>query len=107
MLLRMMGNEIHTAYDGQEAIAAALSFQPQVMLLDIGLPKLDGYEVARRIRAEYGKHILLIALTGWGKDDDRHRARDAGFDHHLTKPVEISALQTLLASSIVKREGST
>ena len=68
------------------------------MLLDIGLPKLDGYEVARRIREQDGRDdMLLVALTGWGKEEDRRRSKEAGFDHHLTKPVEFDALQELLA----------
>ena len=97
MLFRLMGNDVHTAFDGLEAVAAATTFQPDLMLLDIGLPKLNGYDVARRIREEHGNRVMLIALTGWGQEDDRRRSREAGFDHHLTKPIEISALQALLA----------
>ncbi len=98
MLLRLMGHEVHTAYDGLEAISAALTIQPDLMLLDIGLPKLDGYEVARRIRAGQGNSVVLVALTGWGQEDDRRRSKAAGFDHHLTKPVEMDALQSLLTA---------
>ena len=86
MLLRMTGNEVHTAHDGLEAVGAAAAFQPDVVLLDIGLPKLNGYEVARRIRAqEGGADMLLVALTGWGQEEDRRRSREAGFDHHMTQ----------------------
>jgi CheY-like chemotaxis protein len=105
MLLRLMGNEVRTAYDGLEAVGAATAFQPELMLLDIGLPKLDGYEVARRIRHEHGDQVMLIALTGWGQEDDRRRSREAGFDHHLTKPVDVNALQSLLADP--KTQGTT
>ncbi|HKB34840.1 MAG TPA: response regulator [Gemmataceae bacterium] len=97
-LLRMMGHEVHTAYDGLEAVGAAAAFQPDVALLDIGLPKLNGLEAARRIREQQrGGDIVLIALTGWGQEDDRRRSREAGFDHHMTKPVEFDALEKLLA----------
>jgi CheY-like chemotaxis protein len=98
MLLRLMGNEVHTAYDGLEAVSTALSTQPDLMLLDIGLPKLDGYEVARRIRADLENSIVLVALTGWGQEEDRRRSKEAGFDQHLTKPVEMNALQSLLTA---------
>jgi CheY-like chemotaxis protein len=98
MLLRVTGNEPRTAYDGAEAVAVAGEFRPDVVLLDIGLPKLNGYEVARRIRQEgWGKGMVLIALTGWGQDEDRRRSREAGFDSHMVKPVEITALMTVLA----------
>jgi PAS domain S-box-containing protein len=98
MLLRDMGNEVRTAYDGLEAVAAATAYQPEVVLLDIGLPKLNGYEAARRIRNQPGgDEMLLIALTGWGQEEDRRRSRHAGFDHHLTKPVEFGILEKLLA----------
>ncbi len=97
MLLRLMGNEVHTAYDGLEAVAVATTFRPDVMLLDLGLPKLNGYDVARRIRVEHEGRVVLIALTGWGQEDDRRRSKEAGFNHHLTKPVDISALRALLA----------
>ena len=98
MLLRLMGHEVRTAHDGLEAVAAAAAFQPNVAILDIGLPKLNGYEVAKRVRAlPKGKEVVLVALTGWGQDQHRRQSRDAGFDHHLTKPVEIEVLQQLLA----------
>jgi signal transduction histidine kinase len=98
MLLRFMGNEPQTAYDGIEAVAAAGEFRPDVVLLDIGLPKLNGYGEAQRIREQpWGKHIVLTALTGWGQEDDRKRSKDAGFDNHIVKPVELPALMNLLA----------
>ncbi len=108
MLLRLTGNEVHTAHDGLEAVGAVATFQPDVVLLDIGLPKLNGYEVARRLRQEEGgANRLLIAMTGWGQDEDRNRSREAGFDHHLTKPVEFKALQKLLSSHRVGRPNET
>jgi PAS domain S-box-containing protein len=100
MLLRMMGHEVHTAHDGLEAVGSASVFQPDVVLLDIGLPKLNGYEVARRLREQPGGgEVILIALTGWGQEEDRRRSREVGFDHHLTKPVELDELQRLLAQT--------
>jgi PAS domain S-box-containing protein len=102
MVLRAAGHEVVTAYDGSEAFARAESFRPDVAVLDIGMPKLDGYEVCRRIRAQdWGRHLLLIALTGWGDAEERRRARDAGFDgfdDHLTKPVDPRRLQELIAA---------
>jgi len=106
MMLRMMGNEIHTAYDGEEAVSAAAKFKPQVALLDIGLPKLNGYEVCRRIRQQpWGEPMVLIALTGWGQEDDKRKAEDAGFDRHMVKPVDPSSLITLLGSLPRERAG--
>jgi CheY-like chemotaxis protein/anti-sigma regulatory factor (Ser/Thr protein kinase) len=100
MLLRIMGHEVRTAHDGLEAISAAAAFQPEVAILDIGLPKLNGYEVAKRIREQpWGKHIVLVALTGWGQDEHRRQSEEAGFDHHLTKPVEVEVLEELLAAA--------
>jgi PAS domain S-box-containing protein len=98
MMLRMMGHETDTAYDGLEAVHAAATFRPDVVLLDIGLPKLNGYEAARYIRSQpWGKGMALIALTGWGQDEDKRRALEAGCDYHLTKPVEAATLEKLLA----------
>jgi DNA-binding response OmpR family regulator len=96
MVLRMLDNEVHTAHDGLEAVGAADVFRPDVVLLDIGLPKLNGYEAGRRIREMLGKEVILIALTGWGQDEDRRRSKEAGFDYHMTKPVEFGTLQKLL-----------
>ena len=98
MLLTIMGNEVVTAHDGLEALAVAAAFRPDVMLLDIGLPALDGYEVCRRIRQQaWGKGMALFALTGWGQEEDRRRSLAAGFDAHLVKPVLPATLETLLA----------
>jgi PAS domain S-box-containing protein len=100
MLLRTLGNEVRTAHDGWEAVEAAAAFQPNLVLLDIGLPKLNGFEAARRIRElPSGGDIMLIALTGWGQEEHRRRSKEAGFDHHLTKPVDFRALQDLLAAT--------
>jgi signal transduction histidine kinase len=97
-LLQCDGHEVHTAGDGAEALEVAAGCHPDVVLLDIGMPKLDGYEVARRIRAEpWGKSTVLIALTGWGQDEDRRRSREVGFDSHLVKPLDPEMLSTLLA----------
>jgi signal transduction histidine kinase len=96
-LLQCDGHEVHTAGDGAEALEVAAQCRPDVVLLDIGMPKLDGYEVARRIRAEpWGKSAVLIALTGWGQDEDRRRSREVGFDSHLVKPLDPDALSSLL-----------
>jgi CheY-like chemotaxis protein len=98
MLLELSGYKIETAYDGLGAIDAAARYQPHVVLLDIGLPGLDGYEVARRMRSEpWGTQVTLVAVTGWGQAEDRERAKDAGFDAHLLKPVDHDALVKLLA----------
>jgi PAS domain S-box-containing protein len=96
-LLRLMGHEIATAFNGFEGIEVARTFRPDVILLDIGLPKLDGYEVAQRIRAQpWGKSTLLIAVTGYGQDEDRRRSLEAGFDYHMIKPVNLAELEKTL-----------
>ena len=97
MLLKYTGNETNTAYDGLEAVEAAAKFQPEVVLLDIGLPMLNGYEVARKIREQpWGQKMVLVALTGWGQEEDRQKSKEAGFNSHLVKPVELSVLMKLL-----------
>lgn len=97
-LMRIMGNDTRTAYDGLEGVTVAGEFRPAVILLDIGLPKLNGYEACRRIRGEpWGKSVILIAVTGWGQEEDRRRSRGAGFDHHIVKPVDSHELMKLLA----------
>jgi CheY-like chemotaxis protein len=97
-LLQLIGHETRTAYDGLEAVAAAASFRPAVVLLDIGLPKLDGHEAARKIREQpWSEGMVLVALTGWGHEDDRQKSREAGFDAHLVKPVEFEVLKKLLS----------
>ena len=98
MLLRLKGNDIRTAYDGLEAVEVAETFHPELVLLDIGLPKLNGYDVARRIRQQpWGQDVILVALTGWGKDEDRRLSQEAGFNFHIVKPVELAALEKLLS----------
>lgn len=92
-----MGARVPDRHDGAAALALAQSNPPEVVLLDIGLPVMDGYEVARRIRQALGTKIRLVALTGYGQPEDRGRALDAGFDHHLVKPVDLGALERLLA----------
>ena len=97
MLLRIAGNDVETAYDGVEALEAAARLRPDVVVLDIGMPKLNGYDACRRIRAEpWGQGMVLIALTGWGQEQDKRRTEEAGFDAHVVKPVDPSALLTLL-----------
>jgi CheY-like chemotaxis protein len=98
MLLRLAGHEVHAAHDGREAVESAGRFRPDVALLDIGMPKLNGYEVARHIRQQpWGRQVVLVAITGWGQEEDKRRAMEAGFDEHLTKPVAPAALEKLLA----------
>lgn len=98
MMLQLMGHETRLAYDGLEAVETAATCNPDIILLDIGLPKLNGYEVCRQIREQPGGDAILIAaLTGWGQDEDRCRSRDAGFDRHLVKPVDIATLQEFVA----------
>lgn len=97
-LLQCDGHEVYTAVDGAEAFELAASCRPDVMLLDIGMPKLDGYEVARRVRQQpWGEATVLIALTGWGQEEDRRRSREVGFNSHLVKPLDLDALTMLLA----------
>jgi signal transduction histidine kinase len=99
LLLSLLGSEVRVVYDGPAALEAMSREQPAVVLLDIGMPGMDGYEVARRVRQQPAlKDVTLIALTGWGQEEDRRRCCEAGFDHHLVKPVEIDVLQALLAS---------
>ena len=97
-MLNLMGNDTRTAYDGQQGVELAEQYRPEVILLDIGMPKLNGYEACRLIRAKpWGKDIVLIAVTGWGQDKDRYRTHEAGFDHHLVKPVDPQSLMSILA----------
>jgi CheY-like chemotaxis protein len=98
MLLSLEGHAVRVAHGGRAAIALAQSFRPQVVLLDIGMPELDGYGTARLLRKEsWGAEIGLIALTGWGQEEDKNRAYESGFNAHLTKPVDIDQLRELLA----------
>lgn len=105
-LLGVMGYEVRTAYDGPEAIEAADAFQPSVALLDIGLPKLSGYDIARHVRERRGASVLLVAITGWGQEEDRRRAREAGFDHHFTKPADFGRLLELIGEELRARSAA-
>lgn len=99
LLLKILGADVEVANSGPEALSAIETYHPAVVLLDLGMPEMDGYEVARRIRERREfDDITLIALTGWGQDEDRRRAHEAGFDHHLVKPADIRSLQELLSS---------
>jgi len=99
MLLELWGHEVRTAGNGEEALAVAEAFRPEVALLDIGMPLLSGYEVAARLRqCEWGRAATLVAVTGWGQQEDKLQASEAGFDHHLTKPVDPKQLQPLIES---------
>jgi PAS domain S-box-containing protein len=98
-LLELSGHHVQTAYTGRRALELAEAFRPHVLLLDIGLPDLDGYQLAAKVRATpWGRGIILIAATGWGQEEDRRRAFDAGFDHHLTKPIAAETVESLLQS---------
>src|SRR5215470_8946939 len=97
MLLKLAGQDVRVAYDGPTALRQAVDFGPELILLDIGMPVMDGYEVCRQLRRQSGlEKTTVVALTGWGQDEDRRRSHEAGFDHHMVKPVEPSALQRLL-----------
>jgi CheY-like chemotaxis protein len=98
MLLETLGNEVRVAHDGAEAVEMAASFRPDAILLDIGMPKLNGYEACERIRLqEGGARAVIVALTGWGGEEDKERARSAGFDRHLVKPIDPGMLEELVA----------
>jgi CheY-like chemotaxis protein len=98
MLIESSGHEVFVAHTGVDALQMAAQQRPHVAILDIGMPGMDGYEVARQIRSQsWGTQMMLIALTGWGQEDDKRRAQQAGFDHHLTKPVDPAVLDDLLA----------
>ena len=103
MLLEVRGDEVRVAYDGLEALGVEAEFHPAVVLLDIGMPRLSGYDVAKRIRLARGDAVLMIAITGWGQEDDRQRARDAGFNHHFTKPVDFETLLALIDREAPRR----
>ena len=102
--LRLAGHEVRTAHDGVEALALAEAFEPDIVLLDLGMPKMDGYEVARRVRMRPGgRRMKLIALTGWGQQQDRDRTSAAGFDAHLVKPVaEVHLFRALAVAVDIK-----
>jgi PAS domain S-box-containing protein len=98
LMLKIMGHEVRTANDGLEGVETAAAFRPDLILLDIGMPRLNGYDACRRIREQpWGKNVNIVALTGWGQDEDKRRSKEAGFDSHLVKPVEPAAVESLLA----------
>jgi PAS domain S-box-containing protein len=106
ILLELSGHHVQTAYTGQRALELADSFRPHVLLLDIGLPDFDGYQLARKIRATpWGRGTVLIAVTGWGQEADRRRAFEAGFDQHLTKPIAAETVESLIQSLSTTRDG--
>ena len=96
VLCRLSGFDVETAFNGQAALEVARVFRPEIALLDIGLPGMDGFELARRLREQYGSALLLIAITGYGQDENRRRSEAAGFDYHFTKPVDFMALTSSL-----------
>jgi CheY-like chemotaxis protein len=99
VLLRILGAEVDTAYDGASALEKIRRDRPAAVFLDIGMPQMDGYEVAAQIRgAPQHQEIILVALTGWGQEEDRRRSQQAGFDHHLVKPPDLEALRAVLTS---------
>jgi len=96
-LLRSAGHEVRTAHEGVSAVETWNAFRPDLAILDIGMPRLNGYDVARQIRSRESSHTVLVAVTGWGQEEDKRRAREAGFDHHLTKPIDPPAITKILA----------
>src|SRR5262249_27020736 len=99
-LLKLRGHEVQVAFGGREALAVARAESPELIFLDIGMPDIDGYEVARQLRAEFdGEVMSLIALTGWGTEQDRSRSKAAGFDFHLTKPVDLAAVEEVIGKA--------
>ncbi|MFY0531875.1 response regulator [Nannocystis pusilla] len=104
MMLEMLGHDVRTAHDGVEAVEVAGAFRPQVILMDVGMPRLNGLDATRQIRERpWGKDITIIALTGWGQDADRARSKAAGCDCHLVKPVNLGDLERTLDQYAVRR----
>jgi PAS domain S-box-containing protein len=99
MLLRLEGQEVRVAHDGPSALDSAREYRPEIVFLDIGMPGMDGYEVCRRLRQHRKESVLLVALTGWGQEEDRRRSQEAGFDHHFVKPIEPKTLHKILADT--------
>ncbi len=98
-VLEMLGNRVHIARNGPDALFAGLEFRPDVVLLDIGLPFMNGYEVARKMRERFwGRHVLIVATTAWDQDEDKRRSVEAGIDHYLVKPIDPHALARLIAT---------
>ncbi len=108
ILLRRLGASARPAYSGAQALEMLADFKPHLALIDIGMPDMDGFETARRIRLHpQGRSLTLVALTGWGRQQDRRRSLEAGFDHHFVKPIDADALETLLsAARAIARPGS-
>jgi CheY-like chemotaxis protein len=99
MLVEMLGHDVRVAYDGVEALQVGGGFHPDLVLLDIGMPRMDGYEACRRLRAQpWGASARVVAVTGWGQEHDRRRSQQAGFDQHLVKPVAPTVIADLLAA---------
>jgi CheY-like chemotaxis protein len=100
MLLQFLGAEVHVVHDGPSALKAIKTFKPEVVLLDIGMPEMNGLEVARRLREDPEERgVTLVALTGWGQREDRRRTHEAGFDYHLVKPADMGMLQSILSQA--------
>ena len=98
LLFKAFGNDVRPAYDGLAAVEMAAEYRPDLVLMDIGMPKLNGYDAARQIRQQpWGKQLVLAALTGWGQEEDKQRTREAGFDYHFVKPIDAEVLRRLLA----------
>jgi CheY-like chemotaxis protein len=106
LLLTHMGNEVQIAHNGEEALSVAAQFRPDLILMDVGMPRLDGLEATRRLRkTEWGRRAAIVALTGWGQEADKRRSHEAGADDHLVKPVDPQALEKVLASLPATSEG--
>jgi len=104
-LLEMSGHEVLVAHDGEEALKIARQATPDAMILDIGMPRLTGDQVARAVRSEpWGERVFLVAVTGWGEPEDKERASAAGFDRHLTKPIDVDEMENLLGDFAARRK---
>ncbi len=102
LMLKIMGHDTQMAHDGLEGVAMAAAFRPDVVLLDIGLPRLNGYDVCRRIREQPGgERVVILALSGWGQDEDKRRSKEAGFNFHMVKPVDPAELEKFLAGLLL------
>lgn len=100
MLVEMLGHDVRIAYDGVEALQEAGAFRPDLVLLDVGMPRMDGYEACRRLREQpWGAAIRVVAVTGWGQEHDRRRSQQAGFDQHLVKPVAPTEIADILGAA--------
>lgn len=103
MLIEMLGHDVRTAYDGERALQAADGFHPDLVLLDLGMPVMDGYQACRRLREQpWGAAVKVVAVTGWGREEDRTRTRQAGFDGHLVKPVAPAVIMEMLGEDGAK-----